>query len=378
VILARRGASLLCAVAATLAALGWQALTVEFNFRGDWSALFYTGERCRIPPALESEKVYRFRDSAGYDGQFYHFIAHDPLARRGFAGFVDNPRMRWRRILVPGLANLLAFGDDDLVDSLYAAVLLASVFAGTWWTSRWAVASGFSPWIGFGFLLVPATLISLDRGTVDIALAALAAGFAAQRGWGLYVVLAAAPLARETGLLLIAAYVLAELLARNWRTGAAGAATVVPCLGWSMWVATHTAPDLTSHLSAVPLGGIIYRLAHPVSYELVSAWVRKAAALDYLAFLGILLCFPLVWKFRGSDRVWLAAALFCAALLFVGHPQVWAEAYAFGRIASPLLISVAMAGLARRSWWGLAPLAMVLPRVLWQLGPQWNGILRAL
>lgn len=374
--LGRWSASLLCATAATLLAFGWQALTVEYNFRGDWSALFHTGERCRIPPALEAEKVYRFPSSGGYDAQFYHFIAHDPLARRGFDVYVDNPRMRWRRILVPGLANGLATGQDDYVDSLYFGVLLASVFAGSWWVSRWAVALGFTPWLGFAFPLVPGTLISLDRGTVDITLAALTAGFAAQRGLGFYAVLASAPLARETGILLVAGFVLAEALTRNWRRVALGASTLLPFAVWWIYVALHTSPDLTSHLSPVPFGGILHRAMHPVSYELVSPWVRRAAVLDYVGFLGVCLCFPLLWRLRDRDRLWIASAAFCGALAFVGHPQVWAEAYAFGRVASPLLLLVTLMALRKRWWWGLAPLAMVLPRVLWQLGPQFFGIVR--
>jgi hypothetical protein len=374
----RRGASLLCASAATLAALAWQALTVEFNFRGDWTAIFHTGERCRVPPALESERVYRFRDSAGYDGQFYHFIAHDPLAVRGFAAYVDNPRMRWRRILVPGLANALALGQDDYVDSLYAAVLLACVFAGAWWLSRWGVAAGLTAWTGMAFLLVPATLISLDRGTVDVALAALAAGFVMERGPRLHAVIAAAPFARETGIFLIAACAIEAALRRRWRDALLAAATAIPFAAWWLRVAAHTSPDLTSHLSPLPFAGIVHRAAHPVVYELASSWIRTAAVLDYAAFVGVCACLVLVWRLRDGGRIWIAAVLFCAALLFVGHPQVWAEAYAFGRIASPLLIFLGVLAVEKRWWWGLGPMAMVLPRILWQLGPQWKGILRGI
>jgi hypothetical protein len=374
----RAAASLLAAVAATLLALAWQAATVEFNYAGDWSALYYTGERCRIPPALEAERIYRIAGSSGYDGQFYHFIAHDPLARRGFSAYVDNPRIRWRRILVPALAHLLAAGDDDYVDSLYAALLLAAVFAGVWWLSRWAVAEGLSPWLGMAFLLTPATLISLDRATLDGALAALTVGLLAVRGRWRYAVLAATPLVRETGLLLVGGFILAEAIARRWRSAALSAATLAPFALWWGYVSAHTAPDLTSHVAPVPLAGILYRATHPVVYELASAWVRKAAVLDYLAFLGVLACYALLWRLRRADGAWLAAAAFCAALLFVAHPQVWAEAYAFGRVASPLLILVAAMSLRARWWWGLAPMAMVLPRVFWQLAPQFWGVVRSL
>ena len=137
-----RRAALVCAVAAAGVALAWQALTVRANFAGDWSAFYYTGAFSRVPPPLAAERVYTIPGSAGYDGQYYHFIAHDPWLRRGFAAYVDNPRMRWRRILVPGLAALLSGFDDDYTDSLYEVVLLASVFLGAYWLSRWGAESG--------------------------------------------------------------------------------------------------------------------------------------------------------------------------------------------------------------------------------------------
>jgi hypothetical protein len=374
-----RRAALVCAVAATGVALAWQALTVRANFAGDWSAFYYTGAFSRVPSPLAAERLYTIPGSAGYDGQYYHFIAHDPWLRRGFAAYVDNPGMRWRRILVPGLAALLSGFDDDYTDSLYAVVLLASVFLGAYWLSRWCAEHGYSPWLGMGFLLAPATPISLDRATVDVALAALTVGFALHPGPALYGILAAAPLARETGLLLIAAQAACAAGRRRWREVAWSVLAALPFFAWAWYVGARTAPDLTSHTAPVPFGGIVGRALRYAPYALDTAWLRRAAALDYLAFLGlcaglVLACVPALR--RRTGRVELAALAFSAALVFVSQPQVWAEAYAFGRIASPLLILLALEALRDRWWWGMAPLACVLPRVLWQLGPQFWGVLR--
>src|SRR5205807_1962513 len=75
-----------CAVWAFLAVVlsfGCQALTVRYNFHGDWSALFYAGAIRPLPPAVEREHSYQIPNSYGWDGQFYHFVAHDPLLRNG-------------------------------------------------------------------------------------------------------------------------------------------------------------------------------------------------------------------------------------------------------------------------------------------------------
>jgi len=370
-----RLAALACAAAAAAAALGWQALTVHANFGGDWSAFFYTGAFCTVPPPLAVERIYTFPGSAGYDGQYYHFIAHDPWLRRGFAVYVDNPRMRWRRILVPGLAALASGFDDDFTDSVYAAVLLGWVFLGAYWLGRWGAEHGYSPWLGMGFLLAPATLVSLDRATVDVALAALTVGFALFRGPALYGILTAAPFARETGLLLIAAQAACAAWQRRWRAMLWSAAAALPFLGWAWYVSRRTAPDLTSHLGPIPFAGILYRVLRYAPYSLDTAWLRHAAALDYLAFLGLCAGLALAVP-RRPDRLGMAAAAFAVALIFVSQPQVWAEAYAFARIASPLVILLALLALRDRWWWGLAPLACILPRLLWQLEPQFRGVLR--
>jgi hypothetical protein len=44
-----------------------------------------------LPAVLTGGHTYRVSDEVGYDAQFYLLIAHDPLNRRGFISFVDNP-----------------------------------------------------------------------------------------------------------------------------------------------------------------------------------------------------------------------------------------------------------------------------------------------
>src|ERR1044071_2273539 len=106
--------SLLVAVLCALAVFGWQALVVHYVYAGERTSLYCTGQRFAQPPL--GERIWTFPNSYGYDGQWYHYIAHDPWFERGFAGFLDAPRIRYRRILLPGLANLLAGGRDRYID----------------------------------------------------------------------------------------------------------------------------------------------------------------------------------------------------------------------------------------------------------------------
>ena len=367
------------------AALGWQALTVRYNYGGDWSALFYTGQSTAVPPEIAREDVYRVNDATGYDGQYYHMIAHDPLLRGETMRFLDNPRLRWRRILLPALAYGAAGGQSDRVDSAYGAVVLGCVFLGAFWMARWAVAWGRHPAWGLLFLAIPAVAVSLDRYTIDVALAALAVGFAAEGGacfslpvWRIWPILVLAPLARETGIILIAAYALDAALRREWRRVALAAACAVPSALWLAYVAQRTPADATVFASWVPFHGLMERTLQPIQESVATGWLVRAAILEYVGVRGmwvaVALAAVLLWKGK-RDLTALAAALFVAVFVaFLGQPQAWSGVYSFGRTMSPLLIWLALAGLASGRWVFLTPLAMTAPRILFQLAPQWRGV----
>ena len=381
-----RRQSLYYAALCALIVLFWQALTVHFNYEDDWSALFYTGAFTPQPPAVAEEGIYRFANSSGFDGQYYHFIAHDPFLRHGTQRFVDNPQLRWRRILIPLLTWAVAFGQSDYIDSTFFGTILAFVFLGAWWLARFCKLHGLSAAWGLAFAAVPAVLVSIDRSTVDVSLAALSIGFivAADSGppWLLYLILICAPLARETGVVLNVAYVIYALTRKSRREALIGAGTTVPWLAWLTYLDARTVADQSTFASFIPFEGLIGRTLHPVQFEIATHWLRTAAVLEYIAVLGIwaavALTARLAWK-----RRWNLTAVSCFVfagifVVFLGEPEAWASAYAFARTMSPLLIWLGLIAIAGRSWIDLAPLAMTIPRILFQFGPQWHGILHGL
>ena len=379
---ARRLREFAWAAATAGLALAWWALTVHFNYGGHWTALFCTGEHFPPPPALAAERIYIFKGSNGFDGQFYHYVAHDPLFRHGLWQHLDLPAYRARRILTPGLAWLLALGQAHWIDAAYRAVTLAWVFLGAWWLGRLAGR----PLGGVGFLLVPAVLVSLDRLTVDIALAALCVAFAvyAREGpsWRLYLVLAAAGLARETGLLLAAAYCAAAALEGQRRRAALFATAALPALGWFAWVTLRLPSGPGAALvSWIPLRGALLRLAHAPSYALAWPVAASAHALDYLAvggaLLGVWLAGRLAWR-RPLGALEAAALAFALVAVFLAPGDPWESAYSFGRTLTPLVLLVALEGIGRGAWAAVAPALMITPRILLQLAPQALGIARGL
>ena len=347
------------AAAATALVWLWLALTVRYNYGGNWTGLFCTGAKQRVPTGLLAEEIHVLPASWGYDGQFYHYIAHDPLGRTQLPSYIDAPQLRYPRILIPALAYLVALGQARFIDSAYFAVVLGFVFLGCCWTSRFAVLHRRHPLWGFLFLAVPSVLISIDRMTVDVALAALCVGvavFAAEgRNRPLLLLLIAAPLVRETGPALTAAYCLWVLLRGERRRAIYGALTILPFAMWCLYLKLHFVAQDFSPLLSPPLRDLAGVLLHPYPYPGSPAMNAIVTSADVLALAGSLAAIGLAFRFgvKRSGPLWeymlLAAGVVGLALALFAIRGVWEQAYGHARVLSPLFILLALGSLERRS-----------------------------
>ena len=355
------------------AVLAWWTLMVYSTYGGNWTALYCTGSRTTLPGALRPENTYVFPDSWGYDGQFYHFIAHDPWLTRGLLPSVNNPPLRWRRILVSALAWTLAAGRDAWIDPALYLVVLGFVFLGGYWLTQYFEARGAPAWWGVAFLLSPATLITLDRIVVDIAVTALCCGFlvyahAGRRGalWG---VLAAMVLARETGLVLLAGWCLWLIARREHRRVAFFAAAAAPAGAWWLWVARHTPYyGMPGWGLSLPPARLIDALRRPLEYPL-SPWENHLVhAFDYLAVAGSILAVALAvraaWRVHGHLRFVIPAlGVLGIALTGTAPVDVFQDVFSHARLLSPLTLFLVAEGLPRRDWLSGAPIAAAAPRI---------------
>ncbi len=231
-------ALLCCALGA-----GFQWLTVHANYGGNPTALFLHGSRVPLPQALAFEHIYVFANSGGYDGQSYHYIAHDPLRRTEIGRAVPDPSLRYPRILVPGIAHILALGRPQWVDAAFFACNLGFLALGAYWLAILLDRAGIHPLFAALYVVLPVAIVSLDRMLVDLALTSLALGFAVylspERPRNLYVILAAAALCRDAGFLLFAAYALHLATLRRYRQIALFTTALLPALAWILWVCTQ-------------------------------------------------------------------------------------------------------------------------------------------
>ena len=371
-------------LAAAAAVWVWQFLTVRYNHGGNWTALYVIAPHMPVPEFLKGENLYVFPNTQGYDGQVYHLMAHDPWMRKGSPAAIVGAAFRYQRIFVPALAWTLALGNDRWIHESYEAVMLASVFLGVYWLSRWAARAGLSPAWGLIFVIMPATITSADRMTVDVALGALAAAFAfyAENGpvWTVFLVLACAALTRETAFPIIGGYTLYLITRKRFVSAAVIAAAALPALAWYVHVASTLPKEpstLSPALSLIPFKGFVLRLLHPVSYPLPPMLNTIAIVFNYIALAGVLLALVLAIRPKWTAHTAVLYAMAISAT-FVGDQAIWGDAFSFARPFTPTLILVALQDLGTRPWLALLPTFMMDSRIALNFAPQLAGVWRGL
>ncbi|MBI5085149.1 MAG: hypothetical protein HZB13_11195 [Acidobacteria bacterium] len=346
-------------------ALAYMSANVALNHAGNWTALFLTGDAVKAAPEelLRGERLAVAHGSPGYDGQFYHYMAHDPWGVRRFDAHVDDPGYRYRRILMPALAWALALGRDRWIDHAYIAVVLLAAGLGCYWTSRVAVSARRSAWWGAGFAILPATLSAVERMTVDVGVTALCCGWTLYRLEGgripLMAITTLAPTVRETGALLGLAQ-----LDRGWRW----LWCMAPAASWLAWTRWRYGPSRVEFLGPLPLEGWWERLTHPAVYPFSGAVNTVLAGLDLLALLAFPAAWALAaWCIRKRESDWPVLALFALLPAFTSTGGVWTEANAFARSFTPLFLLLGLVALRGGRWWFALPAAMVSPRIWMEL-----------
>jgi hypothetical protein len=340
-----------------------------------------------VPLFLKSERLYIFQNSTGFDGMVFHLIAHDPWMRHGSAEAIGGTAYRYRRILVPALAWCLALGHDAWVHTAYYTVILAFVFLGVYWLSLLLARAGCHPAWGLLFVLTPAALTSIDRMTVDIAVAALTVGFAlyAANGpnWKTIAVLACAALTKEQAMPILAGYVLFLLAQKHFAGAARAAAASLPLLAWSaylMYKWPNEPSSLTPLVSWVPFAGLVDSILHPVNYPFTPFKNAAGVAFDYVALAGMVIALALAVRLviqrRWNPRTSAIYALGIAAVL-VRDQAVWRDAYTFGRGFTPLLLLIAIE-YTGQPWLAVLPMLLIDSRISLNFLSQILGVLHGL
>jgi hypothetical protein len=104
---------------------------------------------------------YRYTyNKTGYDGEFFYFIAVDPIHARDY---VDDAPYRYTKIFYPMLARALALGRTDLIPYTLLLINWLAAGIGTAFLAAWLARRSISPWFALAFGLYPGIFIGVQR-----------------------------------------------------------------------------------------------------------------------------------------------------------------------------------------------------------------------
>ena len=285
-------------------------------------------------PTLEQPKA------DGLDGQIYYAIARDPIHLDKTARYLDHPRYRYQRPLLPITAWILhpSGGGDALVGSLLLVSLIGIVLMAVG-AGGLSMALRGPPWVAALVPLLPGAYWSLrvtvsDGLALGLALVAMTLAARDRRAWAVFVGCLAV-LAKEPAILLLLGWSISRRTKKDAWLTIGPALTIVAWMGWLHLMLPPDLPrsqdiglpfvglvkawtDVWSHGRelvgmACTLGGIavgivalaMRRLRHPLGW---------AIALQ-LAFLAVMGMNPLGTNFGGTRMALPLMALSIIALV---------------------------------------------------------------
>jgi hypothetical protein len=290
----------LVAAAAIYLAVGYSVGT-RFGDSGNPSTLIRAGERYAAPDLLPSGAILDQGD--GYDGQFFFYIAQDPLLTGKVAHrddesspHIDAMAYRYQRILLPAIGWLTSWGDPDVLQWTLPLINLLAILGAGFLLARFLAERGRSPWLSLVYMVSIGVLSGFVSDVSDPLAASL---FLAGVIWWVdrrtalaVAALTACLLARETYLIPVAVVAGLEL-ARRRRDAAAW---VIPFAVWGAWqlylgvvLATSVTSD-SSKPSVVPLLGALRKVHEVVRHDVTGTanWEIAFVALVLLVTLYFL------------------------------------------------------------------------------------------
>jgi len=305
--------------------------------------------------SLHEVPIYVYRNTGGYDGQYYAQIAYHPLLDSAelSPSTVDNLAYRARRILPCALSWLLAAGQTALIVHVYSLLNVGFWLALAALLWRILGISGPRAWMAWvGVLFSAGAIESVRFALPDLPAATLAAGalWAADRNRGGWAsgLMAAASLSRETTLAAVPG-----LWRRPWLSAANArrtAAAVVPIAGWLAYIRWRLGSgDPQWNNFDWPFAGLVGKGADCIgAFAGTTDTLLVAATLLATLGLGVQTVY-IAARPQPADRWWCVGAAYALMLALLGAP-VW-EGFpgASMRVLLPLTIAFNVLVVRRKS-----------------------------
>lgn len=278
--------------------------------------------------------------SVGYDGQFFYYIAVNPLHANLH---MDNPAFRYQRILFSAVVWVLSLGGTPSLAPWWLLVVnVLGTLAGTAALALLLQRRGLSPWFSLSFGLYFGQFAAITHDVPDGLAAGLVifAALAIDRGrWKEAALwLAAAGLTRETTMIFAAAFAIDALAQRYWSRAALLLSSAIPLILWLifLWLVFGKSglffSSVVSKAPRIPLAGLA---------SIAGASPRFLITLLVIALPGVL---ALCWVAREiATKKWRASpGLLFAIVLTVVWLVLFLNAFTYGDLASSTRIVIGL------------------------------------
>jgi hypothetical protein len=333
------------AVIVALTFVGGMLMKLD-EYEGNFSGFIHVSKKFlgRNEILFERPEVRREllkEDTTGYDGQFFYFIAFDPLVRHYEITSnpntrpIDDPAFRYRRIAYPVLTKLVSANNPLHYPAAMVFLAISGVALCGFFLSKTAIMNGLHGWEGLVCLLIPSFWFALSVATPEpLAAAFLAAGFylTMKKKYGIAAIFfSLAILTRESSalfVLILAAFEFKSSTAR--KSTLILASSFIPYLAWRTyvtialfhvdgWRTFFVEPETTG----LPFSGIIqmYRMIYAGTYT--EAIELQALRLPILLVIVLGVC--LYVYVRTKNTAGLIGAIYAFLALSLSYKKVWID-----------------------------------------------------
>ena len=282
----------------------------------------------------------------GYDGQFYYYLARDPLHA---ASFLDHPAYRYQRMIYPLLVAVLSLGQPQLIPYMLLLVNFIAIVLGTELLAHLLIQQRLSPWfsLAFGLYFGQAAAFIFDTTEpltylficLSLFLLTRKRTTAASASMGVAV------LSRETALLFPLGYLVAYLLQQRWRDVLRLLLlSIAPTIAWYLVIALlFNATGLTSApaFQLIPFQGLFAFSHDPHRFRPLIILMLIPTILGWLLIAKQALHHQ--WK-HAAWLIWLLHLILVSCL----SPLSYVELVTAGRLSTGLVLAMLLYGLHTR------------------------------
>jgi len=318
--------------------MGYAKLHFGFNFSG-FACIgdYFASEK------FTDDKTHILKNSVGYDGQFYYFLAQDIFLTNGVEKNLDAPTYRSQRIMYPLLARILALGKNNLLKYTLVLVNFIAILIGTYIFVLLLEDNNISPWVSVYYPFLSGMLLCTLRDLAGpVAMMFLVVGLyylIKQKHFSCSMMLGFSFLTKEINILILPCILFDTLLLkRNVKLSVILLLSLIPIVLWESYIIFV--------LKNLPFRGGVANFDIPFkafcSYasEVFGGTFKTSEKVYVFFFLlgtGISFFLAIYRIFKKRDLFSIAFVMYALFAVCLSE-KVWVEPWSYARVLLPFFV----------------------------------------